>query len=185
MDLNNWLITLECGWRHTGNVQGGVLANVQEWGCFSIFRRADDVTQTMSKGGCLWNVFTPPFRKSCIRACYLCKISGKSTPLPPPPNQSVPMRLWIQESESLPLITTRWQHRQAGRSSPKGYYGKPEGNFNFHFHFHFDFIMWLRLRHLREWPRASDIFLARMRTIIKGEFWRDCRLCADGFKYQY
>ena len=28
-----------------------VLANAQEWGCFSIFRRADDVTQTMSKGG--------------------------------------------------------------------------------------------------------------------------------------
>ena len=36
---------LECGWRHTGNVQGGVLVNVQE------FRRADDVTRTMSKGG--------------------------------------------------------------------------------------------------------------------------------------
>ena len=63
-----------------------MLVNVQEWGCFSIFWRADDVTQTMSKGGggCLWNVFTPPpFKKSCIRACYLCKISGKSTPLPP------------------------------------------------------------------------------------------------------
>ena len=29
--------------------------NVQEWGCFSIFLMADDVTQTMSKGGgCLW-----------------------------------------------------------------------------------------------------------------------------------
>ena len=28
-----------------------VLVNVQEWGCFSIFRRADDVTRTMSKGG--------------------------------------------------------------------------------------------------------------------------------------
>ena len=49
---------------------GGVLVNVQEWGCFSIFRRADDVTRTMSKGVCvLVNVFTPPpFRKSCIRA---------------------------------------------------------------------------------------------------------------------
>ena len=34
-----------------GNVQGGVLVNVQEWVYFSIFRRADDVTQTMSKGG--------------------------------------------------------------------------------------------------------------------------------------
>ena len=30
---------------------GGVLVNVQEWRCFSIFRRANDVTQTMSKGG--------------------------------------------------------------------------------------------------------------------------------------
>ena len=65
--------------------KGGVLVNVQEWGCFTIFRRADDVKQTMSKGGgvlveCL---HPPPFRKSCIRACYLCKISGKSTPLPP------------------------------------------------------------------------------------------------------
>ena len=27
--------------------------NVQEWGCFSNFLRADDVTRTMSKGGCL------------------------------------------------------------------------------------------------------------------------------------
>ena len=45
--------------------RGCVLVNVQEWGCFSIFRRADDVTRTMSKGGgacecptrvgaCLW-----------------------------------------------------------------------------------------------------------------------------------
>ena len=35
------------------NVQGGggVLVNVQEWGYFSFFLRADDVTQTMSKGG--------------------------------------------------------------------------------------------------------------------------------------
>ena len=43
-----------CGLRHTGNVQqgGGVLVNVQEWVYFSIFRRADDVTRTMSKGVC-------------------------------------------------------------------------------------------------------------------------------------
>ena len=27
--------------------------NVQEWGCFSIFLRSDDVTRTMSKGGVL------------------------------------------------------------------------------------------------------------------------------------
>ena len=37
-----------------------MLVNVQEWGCFSIFWRADDVTRTMSKGGVLVNVFTPP-----------------------------------------------------------------------------------------------------------------------------
>ena len=77
---------LEGGWRHTGNVQGWwclwmsksgcvfqffggrmtshgqcprvvVLVNVQEWVCFSIFWRADDVTRTMSKGG---GGFTPP-----------------------------------------------------------------------------------------------------------------------------
>ena len=77
--------------------RGCVLANVQEWGCFSIFRRADDVTRTTSKGVCACEcprvgVFfnfleggwrhtdniqgggggaceAPPFRKSCIRAC--------------------------------------------------------------------------------------------------------------------
>ena len=31
--------------------RGCVLVNVKEWGSFSIFRRADDVTRTMSKGG--------------------------------------------------------------------------------------------------------------------------------------
>ena len=31
--------------------KGCVLVNVQEWGCFSFFLRADDVTRTMSKGG--------------------------------------------------------------------------------------------------------------------------------------
>ena len=67
--------------------RGGVLVNVQEWGCFSIFRRANDVTQTMSKGGGVL-VKSPPFRKSC----YLCKILG-SQPLRPP-NQSGPIRLW-------------------------------------------------------------------------------------------
>ena len=43
-----------------GQCRRGVLVNVQEWGRFSIFWRADDVTQTMSKGGVLVNVFTPP-----------------------------------------------------------------------------------------------------------------------------
>ena len=69
----------------------------------------DDVTQAMSKGGgCLWmsksrGVFQilgrwMTSRGECPRgggACgYLCKISGKSTPLPPP-NQSVPIRLFM------------------------------------------------------------------------------------------
>ena len=31
--------------------RGGVLVNDQEWGCFSIYLRADDVMRTMSKGG--------------------------------------------------------------------------------------------------------------------------------------
>ena len=42
----------QCPW-------GGVLVNVQEWGCFSIFLRADDVMRTMSKGGCLWKILYP------------------------------------------------------------------------------------------------------------------------------
>ena len=63
---------LECGWRHTGTVQGGgggacecprvgVFFNFPEGG----WRHADNV-----QGGCvLVNVFTPPpFRKSCVRA---------------------------------------------------------------------------------------------------------------------
>ena len=36
---------------------GGVLVNVQEWGCFSIFRRVDDVTRTMSKSGGVFQFF--------------------------------------------------------------------------------------------------------------------------------
>ena len=84
-------IPLECWWcRHTGNVQGGVCA------CESLWNVDDDVTQAMSKGGCLWmsksrGVFQilggwMTSRGQCPRggACgYLCKISGKSTPLPP------------------------------------------------------------------------------------------------------
>ena len=50
--------TFDLGVTSRDNVQGGVLVNVQEWGCFSIFRRANDVTQTMSKGGVL--VKSPP-----------------------------------------------------------------------------------------------------------------------------
>ena len=35
----------------TGADRVYLLVNVQEWWCFSIFRRAEDVTRTMSKGG--------------------------------------------------------------------------------------------------------------------------------------
>ena len=51
-------------------------------GVFSIFRRADDVTRTMSKGGgVLVNVFTPPpFRKSCIRAWIWIGTPPKALP---------------------------------------------------------------------------------------------------------
>ena len=67
-----------------GQCPRGVLVNVQEWGWFSIFRRADDVTRTMSKGGCLWmsSPPPPPFRKSCIRAWI-------GTP-PPPKKKALP-----------------------------------------------------------------------------------------------
>ena len=62
----SFLIKRGCSRVHT---TGGVLVNVQEWGCFSIFRRADDVTRTMSKGGvCACECLHPPFRKSCNRA---------------------------------------------------------------------------------------------------------------------
>ena len=39
---------------------GGVLVNVQECGNFSIFRRAGDVTRTMSKGGGACECLHPP-----------------------------------------------------------------------------------------------------------------------------
>ena len=38
---------------------GGVLVNVQDCGCFSIFRRADDVTRGQCPRGVLVNVFFP------------------------------------------------------------------------------------------------------------------------------
>ena len=71
--------------------RGGVLVNVQEWGCFSIFWRADDVTRTMFKGCVcvLVNVFTPPpppppLRKSCIRACNM---PSRSVEIKQPPQR--------------------------------------------------------------------------------------------------
>ena len=57
-----------------------VLVNAQEWGCFSIFWRADDVTRIMSKGGgVLVNVFTPPSGNP-----RLCSTYPSSDPHPTP-----------------------------------------------------------------------------------------------------
>ena len=62
---------------------GGVLVNVQEWGCFSIFRRTDDVTRTMSKGGgCLW-MSSPPPGNPVSAPVYVPPIQVQT---PPPPH---------------------------------------------------------------------------------------------------
>ena len=53
---------------------GGVLVNVQEWGCFSFFRsrRADDVTRTMSKGGGACECLHPPLQEILYVCMYVC-----------------------------------------------------------------------------------------------------------------
>ena len=69
--------------------------NVQEGGCFSIFRRADDVTRTMSKGGggacecprvgAFFKLMTS--RGQCPRGgggCAWCSTHPSSDPPPPP-----------------------------------------------------------------------------------------------------
>ena len=73
-----------------------VLVNVQEGGgCFSIFRRANDVTQTMSKGGGVL-VKSPPSGNP-VSAPVICVKFWAINPAAPPPNQSVPIRLWVEE----------------------------------------------------------------------------------------
>ena len=69
--------------------------NVQEWGCFSIFLRANDVTRTMSKGGGAlvnvqeWGCFSNFLRsddvtwRQCPRGGVLVK-NPVSAPGPPP-----------------------------------------------------------------------------------------------------
>ena len=53
----------ESGWRHTGNVQGGVcLWMSKSRGVFSNFGRVDDVTRAMSKGGGVLVVICVKFR---------------------------------------------------------------------------------------------------------------------------
>ena len=73
---------------------GGPFFGQQQWWEGGVFQfsggRMTSRGQCPRGGGCLWN---PPFRKSCIRACYLCKILGNQPLRPPPPNQSVPIRL--------------------------------------------------------------------------------------------
>ena len=73
---------------------GGVLANVQECGCFSNFRTVDDVTQTMSNGGgggaC--GMSSPPPSGNPVSAPVICVKFRANQPLCPP-NQSVPIRL--------------------------------------------------------------------------------------------
>ena len=87
-----------------------VLVNVQEWGCFSIFWRADDVTRTMFKGcvGVLVNIFTPPpLRKSRRpRPIHACNMPSRSVEIKQPPQRRpklaihcrVPLSLYCQVS---------------------------------------------------------------------------------------
>ena len=111
------LTPLECGWwRHTGNVQGGVLVNPFGMLMMTSHRQCP-------RGVCLWmsksrGVFQilggwMTSRGQCPRggggACgYLCKISGKSTPLPPPPpTKAFPYaygHIWYNQYELLILI---------------------------------------------------------------------------------
>ena len=59
--FSNFVPPLENGWRHTGNVQGGVLMNVQEWGRFSNWwRHADNVQGGGAPGVPPIQVQTPP-----------------------------------------------------------------------------------------------------------------------------
>ena len=69
-----------------------VLVNAQEWRCFSIFRRADDVTRTMSKGGgvlveCL---HPPPPSGNPVSARVICVKFRANQPLCPPLTKAFP-----------------------------------------------------------------------------------------------
>ena len=46
-------------------------------------------------GGCLWNVFTPPPSGNPVSAPVICVKFRANQPLCPPPNQSVPIHLWV------------------------------------------------------------------------------------------
>ena len=68
------------------------IVNDQQWGCFSIFRRADDVTRTMSRGGCLWmpksgGVFQ--FSGGRMTSRGQCPRGGAYECLHPPPLQEI------------------------------------------------------------------------------------------------
>ena len=70
-----------------GQCPRGVLVNVQEWGCFSIFRRANDVTQTMSKGGGACEI--PPSGNP-VSAPVICVKFWAINPSAPPLTKAFP-----------------------------------------------------------------------------------------------
>ena len=74
------------------------IVNDQQWGCFSIFRRADDVTRTMSKGGVLVNVFTPPSGNPVSAPVFHLYSSD-----PPPPH----LDGWLRARQSIVSIQRR------------------------------------------------------------------------------
>ena len=99
--------------------------NVQEWGCFSIFRRADDVTRTMSKGGgVLVNIFTPPPLQEILYP-RLCSTYPSSDPPPPPGWLATGLILYTQ-------VEVRVNKRTALRGGPLDTAGGGGGGFFFY-----------------------------------------------------
>ena len=94
---------LECGWRHTGNVQrgggGACLRMSKSGGVFQFFGGRMTSRRQCPRargGGCLWNVFTAPPSGNPVSAPVICVKFRANQPLcpPPPPNQSGLIRLW-------------------------------------------------------------------------------------------
>ena len=72
----------------------------------------DDVTRAMSKGGVL---------------VVICKISGKSTPLPPQPKRSHGIGLHNQVSRTQPLEASQASGSAGGGDVPENTRLKPHG----------------------------------------------------------
>ena len=90
-----------------GQCPRGVLVNVQEWGYFSIFWGADDVTRTMSKGGCLWmSSLGPPLSGNPVSAPVFHP--SKFRP-PPPPTTTTWMAGYrpAVDASKLPIVTQK------------------------------------------------------------------------------